>query len=75
VTPGVGAALPRSSPATSERAAARLPLADVPDGMLFEVSRDQSALTVGTETRLKLRVPLGGLDEWFKSHAWKACLG
>jgi hypothetical protein len=27
------------------------------------------------ETQLKSRVPLGGLDEWFKSHAWKACLG
>jgi hypothetical protein len=22
-----------------------------------------------------MRVPAGEMDEWFKSHAWKACIG
>ena len=34
--------------------------------------RKMRANCIGT---LEFDLLTGGLDEWFKSHAWKACLG
>jgi hypothetical protein len=35
----------------------------------------QQAKGANTRGTLEFGLLTGGLDEWFKSHAWKACLG
>ena len=36
---------------------------------------DQAANEAHSRGTLEFGSLTGGLDEWFKSHAWKACLG
>ena len=35
----------------------------------------QAAKEANSRGTLEFDLLTGGLDEWFKSHAWKACLG
>ena len=42
---------------------------------LLDCTRLATKVALTNEAPLLQCAPLGAVDEWFKSHAWKACVG